>query len=152
MDRFAGAIAPLCDLDVSYLVLWVNSIPGDMWPKTAGHMVHEEFCRAYKSMAGPLREIMKHFPECVEKQHYLSMIRPGQYLGAHIDPQEDTWRVRVHVPLITNPDAVINIDDTNYHLVVGTAYKVNTLKKHIIRNDGHTPRVHWMFDVHVAIA
>ena len=77
----------------------------------------------------------------------LSCVMPGKFIEPHTDQQDPGWITRIHVPLTTNPKAIFFSDDKPYHMEVGMAYKVNTLLKHAIRNDGDTPRIHLMFDV-----
>ena len=57
------------------------------------------------------------------------------------------WNTRVHVPLLTNDEALFIVNGIPYNLKVGGAYKVNTLAEHAVKNNGPTPRIHLMFDI-----
>lgn len=53
--------------------------------------------------------------------------------------------VRLHIPIETNPEAWIEIDDRRYHLPAdGSAYLVNTSRKHRIGNPGAGNRTHFV--------
>jgi aspartyl/asparaginyl beta-hydroxylase len=77
----------------------------------------------------------------------LSVVMPNHVIDPHVDAQPLEWITRVHVPLVTNEQAVTITNNKRYHLEVGKAYLVNTRIEHAVRNDGTTPRIHFMFDV-----
>jgi len=56
----------------------------------------------------------------------------------------DLWRV--HIPLITNPDAFIFVDGKMWHLPRGYAYLVKVEHLHLALNAGSENRVHVVFD------
>jgi aspartyl/asparaginyl beta-hydroxylase (cupin superfamily) len=77
----------------------------------------------------------------------LSVVMPGHAIDEHRDEQPPEWVTRIHVPLATNPLAVMVVDGQPEHLPVGWAYLIDTRALHAIRNRGSTPRIHFMFDV-----
>lgn len=79
---------------------------------------------------------------------FVNVILPGTGLDPHVDDMGPDWLMRIHVPLLTNPQSVFIVGGLNHRLDVGAAYRVNTLLEHSVRNDGATPRVHYIFDVH----
>ena len=59
-------------------------------------------------------------------------------LSFHRDPEQ-----RVHVPIITNPGALMVVDDFATHMVAdGSTYVVNTKKYHTALNGGDEDRIH----------
>jgi len=90
------------------------------------------------------------------ENHMLSVVMPGHSIDPHPDLMGPGWQTRVHVPLTTNPSAVMRFpNDTSrlmsagreWNLQVGEAYLVDVSHVHEVRNGGTTPRVHFMFDV-----
>ena len=59
-------------------------------------------------------------------------------LSFHRDPEK-----RVHVPILTNPGALMIVDDFATHMVAdGSTYLVNTKKYHTATNGGDEDRIH----------
>jgi len=59
-------------------------------------------------------------------------------LSYHRDPES-----RIHIPIITNPGALMVVDDEAFHMKAdGTAYYVDTTKYHTALNGGSEERVH----------
>jgi hypothetical protein len=69
-------------------------------------------------------------------------MRPMTTYSLHYD--FDLWRV--HIPLITNPDAFIFVDGKMWHLPTGSAYLVKVEHHHLALNAGTENRVHIVFD------
>jgi hypothetical protein len=65
---------------------------------------------------------------------------------AKIDPHSDSEggddMYRLHIPIITNDDAMFNWDDSSYNFKVGKAYLINTSITHSTHNKGTTTRSH----------
>jgi hypothetical protein len=59
-------------------------------------------------------------------------------LSYHRDPE-----ARLHVPIITNPGALMIVDEKAYHMHAdGGVYYVDTTKYHTALNGGNEPRIH----------
>jgi hypothetical protein len=56
-------------------------------------------------------------------------------------------RVRLHLPVLTSPAAVVVLDGLAYHLEPAIVHLVNHGCVHAARNDAETPRVHLVWDV-----
>jgi hypothetical protein len=69
-------------------------------------------------------------------------MKPRTTYSFHHDP--DLWRV--HIPLITNPDAFMVVDGKLWHLPVGFAYLVQVEYHHLALNAGSENRIHIVFD------
>lgn len=148
-------MTPLCGVDVAGLVSWIGGIGFADWPQQRPidgllrpAMVTDPEWHGFKSKVDPLvSELMKWFPDCTEDTRMLSVVMPGHSIEEHVDLQAPNWVCRVHVPLLTNPLSTFVVSGKPYWLEVGTAYKVNTLEKHSVTNDGPLPRIHFMFDI-----
>lgn len=70
------------------------------------------------------------------------MMKPRSTYSLHHDA--DLWRV--HIPLITNPDAFMFVDGKMWHLPVGNAYLVKVEHHHLALNAGMENRIHVVFD------
>ncbi|HEY6861675.1 MAG TPA: aspartyl/asparaginyl beta-hydroxylase domain-containing protein [Pseudolabrys sp.] len=157
MDRFTGTCEELCEVDPSALVEWIASIPLDDWPQqdrmTAEYpypaMVSRPDWHDFHETVQPIvSELMEHFPAGTWPDHkMISMVVPGQHVEPHDDIQSETWRVRVHVPLVSNEGALMTIGGEDHHLEVGKAYLVNTEVEHSLANLGDENRIHFFFDV-----
>lgn len=70
------------------------------------------------------------------------MMKPRTTYSLHHDP--DLWRV--HIPLITNPDAFMFVDGKMWHMPLGNAYLVKVKHHHLAVNAGSENRIHVVFD------
>jgi quercetin dioxygenase-like cupin family protein len=91
--------------------------------------------------------IMALFPQSKVAGIGTFVLDPGQEHPMHTDEQPPEWITRIHVPLVTNPLAVVETEKGSFHMEAGTAYSFDTRKQHAVRNGGDTPRVHLVFDV-----
>ena len=71
--------------------------------------------------------------------------------GAVVPPHVDThfyWRthVRLHVPIITNPDVLFTCAGRTVHMAAGECWIFDTFGHHHVRNGGAADRVHLVLD------
>lgn len=76
-------------------------------------------------------------------------------LAAHavVDRHEDAAHGnfithKIHVPIVSHPGTLFEIDGRLLHLEVGRAYEVNNVKPHGVVNPTDTERVHLIFEVY----
>lgn len=137
---------------------WIAAIPLGEWPQqhrladgqirpamvtdltwnAFGDVTAELVRAATPQSLGPLRE----------RNRLLSVVMPGAVIDPHTDELGPDWVTRIHVPLLTNSDAMFITGDVVRRLQVGLAYEINTRERHAVWNAGSTPRVHLMFDLH----
>lgn len=123
------------------------------WPRGAGWPVLN-FRQAMASVVDQVNECQWMLGHDF-RNFMLSVVMPGHAIDPHADQMGPGWLTRVHVPLLTNPIAVMRFpNDTSrwdvgreWNLQVGEAYLVDISQVHEVRNSGTTPRVHFMFDV-----
>jgi hypothetical protein len=163
----AGHVIPLAPVDVTALAAWIVSIPFAAWPQQtrakAGRpaelkpaMVNDP---AWHGLADRTHALVARCLAVVERtlgrtdlherprSRMLSVVMPGHGIDPHTDPQAPGWLCRIHVPLTSAAGAVFVVGGIEHQLDVGTAYAVNVLAEHSVRNAGPTPRIHFMFDV-----
>ena len=55
-------------------------------------------------------------------------------------------RVRIHVPILTNPDVLFYCGDTHVHMAAGETWIFDSWKKHRVENNSGENRVHLVID------
>ena len=143
-------------LDARDVMAWLERIPLSAWPQQ--HRVDEQLRPAMvndmdwndfgRHTDALVAEILGHFPGASARNRMLSVVMPGHDIFPHCDAQPPGWLTRVHVPLVTNDRAVTLTQGQTLHMRAGLAYLVDTRREHAVRNDGPTPRIHFMVDVH----
>ena len=79
----------------------------------------------------------------------LARLKAGHSIDPHFDGAGSNLRVhKIHVPLVTNPEAKFLVRDELFHLEVGRAYEVNNIVSHGASNLGAEDRVHFIFEVY----
>ena len=153
LARFDGAVAPLATVDVKALVAWIEAIDLHAWPQQTRRelkpaMVNDLGWFDFGKHSQPIVDfLIPLFPGCTAHDRMLSCVMPRHSIPPHIDNQPPSWICRVHVPLMSNPLSRFTVAGRHYHLDVGEAYTVNTEAIHSVKNEGPTPRIHFMFDV-----
>lgn len=78
----------------------------------------------------------------------LARLEAGQGIDLHSDGAGSNLRThKIHVPLITNPDALYLFGDQGFHLAEGRAWEVNNIVPHGGVNAGDADRIHLIFEV-----
>jgi hypothetical protein len=151
------AVSELCWVDVESMAEWVLAIPFEEWPQQ--HRVHPDRIRpamvnrrewhGFGSRADAIVAdlVQRGLIAQVTTNPMLSVVMPGAGIEPHVDDPGPRWCVRVHVPLSSNDAVYFLVDEERYPMDVGRAYLVDVRRRHEIRNDGMTPRIHLMFDV-----
>ncbi|MCY4600503.1 MAG: aspartyl/asparaginyl beta-hydroxylase domain-containing protein [Acidobacteria bacterium] len=78
----------------------------------------------------------------------LARLEAGHRIDLHVDGEgSHPLTHKVHVPLETNPAAVLQVDGADFHLAAGRAFEVNNLVPHGAFNGGASDRIHLIFEV-----
>lgn len=141
----------LGDVDIAELLGWLGAIDFATWPRQQledgqirPSMITDHSWSGFGSASNALAAAcLSHFRGRSEQHRILSLVLPGQVIDPHTDP----WSCRVHVPLLTNPQAFLIVEGHEYHLEAGKAYVVDGTRLHGVKNLGPTPRVHFVLDV-----
>jgi Aspartyl/Asparaginyl beta-hydroxylase len=145
----------IAEVDVSHFAEWVSGIDFSEWPqqRKVDHqlrpaMVSDRNWHHFQEAASPIvTRLLTLFPHCHDINWLLSAVMPGHDIEPHVDLQSSDWTCRIHVPLISNPQAFWVERGQRHWMKPGFAYKVDTTVEHSIVNAGTTPRIHFMFDV-----
>jgi len=78
------------------------------------------------------------------RQFSISGHPPGTEIAQHTDTDK---YLKIHIPILTNPDAWFVFGENKYTLKVGKAYIINTTRLHGTINNGTSDRVHLFFKV-----
>ena len=79
----------------------------------------------------------------------LAKLLAGHAIDPHRDGAGSNERVhKIHVPLVTNPDATFHVNGEDFHLEPGYAYEVNNIVSHGAANGGNEDRIHFIFEVY----
>ncbi|MFF4709605.1 aspartyl/asparaginyl beta-hydroxylase domain-containing protein [Streptomyces sp. NPDC001297] len=80
----------------------------------------------------------------------LARLEPHSYLWEHRDYAElrDTGRYRLHVPLVTNPSAVLVTAGARVHMAAGSLWRLTPSQAHGVCNTTGPDRLHLIADVY----
>jgi len=100
------------------------------------------------ALAPAFRDVLDAFP-CERNRIRLMRLRPGGRILRHSDPLHtiDPRLVRLHVPVVTNPDVVFLVNDTRIEMRPGETWHVDVRFPHAVENRGTTVRVHLVMDL-----
>lgn len=77
----------------------------------------------------------------------LAKMASGAKIAKHIDGKTKGWIPhKIHIPIVTNLDAIFYVKDKGYHFEKGVAYEVNNGAMHSVENNGSTARIHLIFE------
>lgn len=85
--------------------------------------------------------------DCVWGRSRLMGLVPGAKVPPHVDTNY-YWRthIRVHIPIVTNPDVSFTCGDTTVHMKAGECWVFDTFRQHHVVNAGTEKRVHLVAD------
>jgi hypothetical protein len=105
--------------------------------------VPTEICKGY------LAEVLKVIEETGIEIYRarISCLMPGEGADWHRDAPDNHYRVRLHIPLVTNPDCFFETREEKAHLAAdGSVYLLNVNCEHRVFNLGSAPRYHIIMD------
>lgn len=89
---------------------------------------------------GYFKELYDTYGEDFLSWSRVSVHDPDSRIDPHIDGT--THLFRIHIPIVTNDNAMFYWGDTPYNFKVGKAYLINTSITHCTHNKGDTERAH----------
>lgn len=94
-----------------------------------------------------LAEILASIPAPLNAVRLMAL-GPGAVCQPHRDPKYALRRglMRLHIPLITHPDAVLVLDGVEYCWQAGQFWYGDFSREHMVRNTGPATRVHTVID------
>lgn len=123
---------------------WADDFEGvsDLRYSTNPNKIGEEDFKDWITGTEYLQSIVKSFNIRDVGRVRMLMMKPKTSYSLHHDP--DLWRV--HIPLITNPDAFMFVHGKMWHMPVGNAYLMRVEHHHLAINAGNDNRIHIVFD------
>lgn len=93
-------------------------------------------------------EVLEQFP-AERNRVRLMRLRPGGHILRHSDPLHTIARdlVRLHIPMLTNPEVRFLVNDVRVPLQAGETWHVDVRFPHEVANLGDTMRVHLVMDL-----
>jgi hypothetical protein len=94
-----------------------------------------------------LQQVMASFGEVLGRSR-LMKLAPGAEVSLHVDFNYH-WhtRVRIHIPVITNPGVTFFCGDESLHMKAGECWIFDSWNRHRVVNGGAGERVHLVLDI-----
>ena len=93
-----------------------------------------------------LRQVMASFGEVLGRSR-LMKLAAGSEVSQHVDFNYHWYtRVRIHIPIITNPDVIFYCANENIHMQAGECWTFNNWRRHRVTNSSEEDRVHLVID------
>lgn len=112
-----------------------------LWPEWEAFLVPlmTEAIRPYGMKAPVFAKVM------------FARLAAGGEIGWHYDGAGSNLTThKIHIPVTTNPGAVLRDMQREYHLALGHAYELNNIERHSGSNRGTEDRIHLIFEVYDA--
>jgi hypothetical protein len=95
---------------------------------------------------GYIREIMAELNSTWGRSRLMGL-EPGAVVPEHVDIHY-YWRthLRIHIPVITNPDVGFTCGDETVHLAAGECWLLDSFFRHSVNNRGDALRIHLVLD------
>jgi len=78
----------------------------------------------------------------------LMRLQAKRTIGEHKDQFSPGPPVaRLHIPIVTNPDVIFQVNRKPYHMQLGHVYYIDVSQLHAVSNKGKEDRVHLVFDL-----
>ncbi|WP_035799615.1 aspartyl/asparaginyl beta-hydroxylase domain-containing protein [Kitasatospora mediocidica] len=137
--------------EVDWRVLSLRSQGGDGTRTDPGGPGLEDFADTEWLAHIPYtRSILAALPAPLRAVRFMAL-GPGAVGVRHRDPMVGpTWgRARLHIPLTTNPGAVVELDGVEHRWQPGEFWFGDFNRMHSVWNSGSEPRVHMVIDCHL---
>lgn len=94
-----------------------------------------------------LHQVVASFGEVVARSR-LMRLAPGAKVAEHVDFNYH-WvsRVRIHVPIITNPAVTFYCGEESIHMAEGESWLFDSWRRHRVLNEGAKTRTHLVIDL-----
>lgn len=108
---------------------------------------HGRMCMTARLAACPyLQQVMASFGEVLGRSR-LMKLAPGCEVSEHIDFNYHWYtRVRIHIPITTNPGVTFYCADESVHMRPGECWIFNSWRRHRVMNAGTEERIHLVVD------
>lgn len=95
-----------------------------------------------------LADVLRAFPAELNRVRFMRL-RAGAHILPHSDPMHtiDERLIRIHVPVVTNPEVSFRVAGTRVVMSPGEAWFVDVRFRHEVHNGGSTDRTHLVIDL-----
>ncbi len=93
-----------------------------------------------------IQQCMHHIDEVYGRSRLMAL-DPGSEVSRHVDFNYH-WltRVRIHIPVVTNPDVIFYCGDEHVHMEAGSCWIFDSWRHHRVVNGGSERRTHLVLD------
>jgi len=93
-----------------------------------------------------VQQVMAAFGEVLGRSRFMRLA-PGCEVSEHIDFNYHWYtRVRIHIPVVTNPEVKFYCADEQVHMRPGECWIFNSWRQHRVVNGGQADRIHLVLD------
>jgi len=93
-----------------------------------------------------VRQVMASFGEVLGRSRLMKLAAGGE-VSQHVDFNYHWYtRVRIHIPVITNPDVTFYCADQEIHMQAGECWTFNNWRRHKVVNASSEDRIHLVVD------
>ena len=93
-----------------------------------------------------VRQVMASFGEVLGRSR-LMKLAPASEVAQHVDFNYHWYtRVRIHIPVVTNPGVIFYCADQSVHMQAGECWTFNNWRRHRVVNGGDRERIHLVID------
>lgn len=93
-----------------------------------------------------IRQVLASFDEVLGRSR-LMKLAAGSEVSAHVDFNYHWYtRLRIHVPVISNPDVIFHCANDAIHMQAGECWIFDSWRRHWVVNAGNEDRIHLVFD------
>lgn len=101
----------------------------------------------YLKKAPYMKQVMTTFDEVLSRSR-LMRLSPGAQVSEHVDFNYHWYsRVRIHIPITTNPEVIFYCGRNAVHMRAGEAWLFDSWRRHRVVNDWSEERVHLVIDL-----
>ena len=92
------------------------------------------------------RQVMASFDEVLSRSR-LMKLAAGAEVSLHVDFNYHWFsRVRIHIPVVTNPSVIFHCGDEGLHMQAGDCWIFDSWRRHRVVNQGAEDRIHLVID------
>ena len=93
-----------------------------------------------------MQQVMAGFDEVLARSR-LMRLNAGTEVSPHVDFNYHWYsRVRIHIPIVTNPEVIFHCGDQQIHMQAGECWIFDSWRWHNVINSGNQDRVHLVVD------
>ena len=101
----------------------------------------------YLKNSAYLQQVIGSFNEVVGRSRLMAL-GPGCQVPKHSDINYHWYkRIRIHIPIVTDPKVIFHCADKQVHMQAGEAWIFDSWKCHQVHNDSNVMRIHLVIDI-----